>query len=101
MIYVNSINSEKFNLYTLFLKHLLDGNDKYKFIVDDVLNETRLLSSGKKDLFEIDRENYHIIVYLKNMDSAYYKSIADKPLDISAYTKTLSLLSEECSFELA
>lgn len=95
MLYSHNLENEKFDLFMLFLNKLINGESKYKKIVDDVIEEAALLANNSKDLYDINRENYSLIVYLKSKDSDFFKSLDIKEINNDNYKKILTILEHQ------
>ncbi|MFI5219006.1 MAG: hypothetical protein ACHQNT_05905 [Bacteroidia bacterium] len=63
MLYSHSIESEKLNIFSLYLSSILEGNNNYKNEVDNVLKETHELATGMKNYYNINRDYFPIIVF--------------------------------------
>ncbi|MEO9872404.1 hypothetical protein [Ekhidna sp.] len=95
MLYSKSHSSESFSLFTLFISQYLNGQAKYKDIIDNVIVEAHSLAIGEKQIFQVDRDKLKIIVHLKNADTKFFQRIDPDQLKIDDYRKLKTLLSQE------
>jgi hypothetical protein len=94
----HSVNLEesKINLFSFLLKGIIDGNEKYKNIVDPIINDAYGLAKGQKNFFNIDRENYSLIVFLGNKNKGKVEEIKNpSSLDNAEYSMIFSLLKQK------
>jgi len=95
MLYSHSIEDEKFDLFKLFLKHILEGENDYKESVNYVIEQTHDLITGSKDYYSIDRDNYSIIVYLSKKAPEYFETIKSTDLTDEDYDKILRIIDQQ------
>lgn len=74
MLYSHSLESEKLNMFSLYLSVLLQGNNNYKNEVDTVLKETHELTIGNKDFYSISRDYFPVILFLFREDPAFFQN---------------------------
>ena len=74
MLYSHSIESEKLNIFSLYLSSLLDGNEKYKSEVDNVLKETQELIKGNRNYYNISRDYFPIIIFFSKQDPDFFSN---------------------------
>jgi hypothetical protein len=74
MIFSHSPENEKFFLFSIFLQNLIEGDENYEDIVKPIISDAHKLVLHKKNYYDIDRENYSIILYL----SKNYKDVFEK-----------------------
>jgi len=94
MLYSHSIEVNKLSLFTFFLNKLVSGDNTYKETVDKVLSDTHSLATGNKDLYQIDRDKFSIIIYLKSTHEDYFKELDPGKLTKSQYKKVLDYLQK-------
>ncbi|RUA31626.1 MAG: hypothetical protein DSY77_12845 [Bacteroidetes bacterium] len=92
MIYAQSIEDQKFNLFALFLKEAINGEQKYKKEIDEVLNEVKHLAKGEKELYEVSKEMLQVILFLRNKNEKFFSTEIDEKQidDKDIYKKMLS-----------
>lgn len=92
MIYAQSIEDQKFNLFALFLKEAISGEQKYKKEIDEVLNEVKHLAKGEKELYEVSKEMLQVILFLRNKNEKFFSTEIDEKQieDKDIYKKMLS-----------
>jgi len=94
MLYSHSIEDNKLSLFTLFLNKLISGDRKYKDTVDRVLLDAHQLALGNKSLYQIDRDKFSIIIYLKTSHEEYFKELNPDKLTKTQYRKVLNYLQK-------
>lgn len=94
MLYSHTIEDNKLSVFTLFLNKLISGDDRYKATVDKVLSDTHNLATGDKDLYQIDKDKFSIIIYLKSTHEDYFKELDPDKLTKSQYKKVLGYLQQ-------
>ncbi|HCZ36785.1 MAG TPA: hypothetical protein DHV26_12760 [Cytophagales bacterium] len=94
MLYSHSIEDNKLSLFTLFLNKLISGDIKYKDTVDRVLLDAHQLALGNKSLYQIDRDKFSIIIYLKTSHEEYFKELNPDKLTKTQYRKVLNYLQK-------
>jgi hypothetical protein len=101
MLYSHSIEESRFSSFALFLSYLVDGVDKYKGAVDKVLQDAHDLATGRKNIYNVDRTNYPITVYLKNSDPEFFKRLDTTKIKKSDYKKILSFIEKQGTLDFA
>ncbi len=94
MIYSHNVEDDKFSLFTLFVKSLLSGEKKYEGIVNPVLKDAHELAVKEKDVQEIDKDNFSIIIYLERKNPEFIKKIQPDHISDEEYKTVLSLLED-------
>ena len=94
MLYSQSLESDKFQMFTLFLTNVLEGKDSYKSYVDTIFSETKDLANHEKTIYDIDRENYNIILYLSENLTVFFARLSDTYSN-KEYKEVLSFLEEQ------
>ncbi len=69
--------------------------NRYKAEIDRVVEDAHLLANHKKSIYDIDQDKFHIIVYLKNSDTPYFKNINPSQLVNSDYQKISDLVNKK------
>ena len=93
MLYSRSLEDRQLSFFQSLLWHVVNGDDKYKSLVDPVVEDAQALVTGAKDYFTIDRDNYHVIVYLAEHDTSFLRDLdigAITPRDYEYISKALS-----------
>lgn len=76
MFYAQNTEDDKFSFFISFLQHIVDGDERFKPYVDSVIDEALAYAAKQKNLYDIDRDNFYLIIHL-----------ADKP-DLSNKIET-------------
>lgn len=95
MLYSHTIQDEKFNLFKIFISHILEGDEDYKKVVDPVIEQTQKLINGLEDYYTIDRGDYPIIVYLSQKAPELIKNLSTTDLKNKDYKDILKILTEQ------
>jgi hypothetical protein len=80
MLYQPSTDEKKINLFIRFLKLFIAGDDVYKSLISEVVDEAQELSIGNKNHYMIDRVNYPIIVGLVKNNQRFLAKLNTKML---------------------
>lgn len=94
MFYSHNVEASKFNLFTTLVSTLLNGKDEYKSFVDGVIEEAHNYSVGMKSIYNIDKDNAPIVIYLSQADSPFFKEVESKYLKQEDYKHVYDILSE-------
>lgn len=86
MLYSHSEEDEKVKQFAIFLNHAARGDEKYAHFVNDILIETHEYAVGKKSLYNINRDSFHIILLLSEADSNFFSHLQDNPSQFNAAT---------------
>ncbi len=94
MLYSHNLESEKIDLFSLFLNKALHGDSDYKEMVDGVILETNQYAKGVKDLYNINKDLMNIILMLADSEHDYFVAL-DNPQQYNneTYEKILGILS--------
>lgn len=77
------------------LWHVLNGEINYKQFIDSVVRDAHDLSNGTKNLYNIDRENYYIIIHLVNNDESFFRNINVNNISVSDYNRIDEIMSTQ------
>lgn len=99
-MYAHNQESNKITSTLLFLNFILEGNEKYKEYLDEIISETVDLVKGDKTIFDISKDNFLVITKLQKYGEESIKSINKAKIEIRDYQKIKGLL-EQSSHELA
>lgn len=64
MFYAQNTEDDKFSFFISFLQHIVDGDERFKIYVDSIIDEALAYAKKQKNLYDIDRDNFHLIIYL-------------------------------------
>lgn len=97
MLYSHNQENEKLKLFTLFLNRALQGEGAYASIVNEVILETHQYTVGHKNLYEINRDSFNLILMLAELEATFFRGLSDDPSEYNAgiYTKVLQILDEK------
>jgi hypothetical protein len=75
MLRSKSIAQNNIELFQFFIQETLSGNDNYRSMVENLLEETKDLTIGEKSIYNINRENFPIIVFLSERLPDFFRGI--------------------------
>ncbi|MBT9392965.1 hypothetical protein KLP40_07310 [Hymenobacter sp. NST-14] len=99
MFYSHSVEASKFDLFTSLLSTLLKGKYEYKNFVDAIFEETHNYANGRKNIYNINKENAPIVVFLNQNDSEFFKEIEVNQIKHQDYEHVYQLLNKSISKE--
>jgi hypothetical protein len=74
------------------LKFAVSGKEIYTPIIKEVLYDAHLLSLGNKNYYNIDRDDYHVIIYLVKKDKPFFEKLNIETLKNEDYEHVLSTI---------
>jgi len=89
MYHSHSYQDETFDFFVSFLKNAINGNQSYQELVFPVIDDAHQLAAGKKDYYNINRDNYSVITFLVETDTSYFKELDTAHLTADDYTRIL------------
>jgi hypothetical protein len=89
MLYRQSNPNNNFSFFVTLLNLVANGDTRYKGVVDDILIESADFICGRKNIYNIDRSNFEIIITLNEVahDLIREKESFDQKDYISIYDK--------------
>jgi len=101
MYYSHSAIDDQFNFFISFLTHAINGEKKYEAIVSPIIQDAHGLAIGEKNVYNIDRNNYQIIIYLIDNDFDFLKSVNIKDITKEDYKHVLDILTKPREISIA
>lgn len=101
MLYSQTIEGEQINFFRSMLRHVLNGELEYKNLVNPVIENARALADGTKNYFTVNRDSYHVIVYLAQKDGNFFRQLNTDQLTAPDYQRVDTLLAEQRQFSFA
>ena len=100
MFYSNTLEDHKLNLFLVFLKSLLNGEERYKEEVNYVISETIQLAKGEKDFYSINRDRFSVILHLKKSDPAFFENLDVKKMGNDEYEHITQIFDQQSNINL-
>lgn len=96
MLYSHNLEHDNLSLFTIFLNNAIQGREQYVPVVNQIILETHMYSLGKKDLYSIDKDYFHIVLTLSANYQSYFERVADNPQNYNeaTYAGMLNVLTE-------
>ncbi|MGI4887295.1 MAG: hypothetical protein ACRYFR_20245 [Janthinobacterium lividum] len=94
MFYSHSIADSKFSLFTTVVSTFLNGRSEYKELVDGVIEEAHNYVLGKKNIYDISRENASIVIFLSQADTDFFKNINSECIVKQDYEHVYEVLNK-------
>jgi len=106
MYYSQSIEEYNISIFKLFIQRTLEGFNGYQKEISDVISEAKALLKGDRTIYDIDKESYSLVVFLKNNDvDGLLKNIDPKNIKNTEYQSLLGIFeiqkqyfSAECMY---
>lgn len=95
MLHSRSVQDQKMDSFVRMLDFVINGKELYKPLITNVIIDAHLLSLGQKNYYTIDRDDYHIIVYLAEKDKSYFEQIDTEMLQKADYEHILQTLMSD------
>ena len=95
MYHSHSYQDAAFDLFVTFLINAKEGDQKYIAMVQPVIGEAHELAVGLKNYYNIDRDNYSIILYLVESDMDYFKNLNAQQLKEDDYEHILTIANSQ------
>lgn len=100
MLYAHNQDSNKITSILLFLNFVLEGDQKYKEYLDQIISEAVDLVKGEKTIFDISKDNFSVITRLQEFGQESIKSIDKSKIEAIDY-QIIKKVLEQSSHELA
>lgn len=92
MYFAQSINEHRIEIFRILLMRTIEGYDGYRNDIIKVISEVKDLISGSKDLYTIDKDQYPLIIYLKENGEKYLDTIDITNMGKEEFNQILSIL---------
>jgi chloramphenicol O-acetyltransferase len=89
------MEDRQLSFFQSLLWHVVNGQQGYKEFVNPIIEDIQSLVNGTKDYFNIDRDNYHIIVSLAESEPDFFRQINLANITIADYQHINELLAEQ------
>lgn len=93
MLYSHSHQEKAFDFFASFLRNAIEGDPRYKALVEPVILDTQLLAKKEKDYFNINRNSFDVIVFLAQKDPQFFKDVNVYGLSPADYKRILELVT--------
>ncbi len=95
MFYSYSIEEHLFSVFKLFIECTLKGNNSYKKEIDAVVSEAKSLINNEKSIYEIDRKEYPVILFLAETGKDFLNNVDISNLSNNDYKKLLLIFEKQ------
>ncbi|UFH54818.1 hypothetical protein [Spirosoma sp. KNUC1025] len=93
MLYSWSSEDKKITLLKSLLGSIVEGDEKFVPIVKPIISDVHALSQGSKSYYNIDRNNYRLIMSLYTKNKEFFRNINPEELTIDDYQDILDIIS--------
>jgi len=93
MLKSHSSQEQTFDYYASFLRNILEGQDKYKALIQPVIVDAKSLVEKQKDYFSINRNGFEVIVYLAKKAPAFFSELNTDHVSQEDYAHILQLIT--------
>lgn len=101
MLYSHSNQEKAFDFFASFLRNVIEGDDRYKVLVEPMISDAKSLATGEKDYYAINRDGFDVIVFLAEKDPVFIKEIDTNHLSKEDFEKILTLITGQRDLILA
>ena len=95
MLWSYKLEEESFLMFSLFINSILQGKKEYTPKVDAVVEEAKALAVGRANVYEIDKDNFPITVFLSKNAKDFLLKVNPKSLSITDYQYLLQILEKQ------
>jgi hypothetical protein len=95
MLRSHKAQEQTFDHYASFLRNILDGQDRYKPLVEPVVKEAKSLAKNEKDYFTISRNGFEVIVFLAKKDPEFFTNLNTSNISNGEYRHILNLITAQ------
>ncbi|TFD96431.1 hypothetical protein E2605_09705 [Dysgonomonas capnocytophagoides] len=95
MYYSQAIDDYNVSIFRLFILRTLDGFDGYKQEIQVVISEAKSLLNEEKTVYEINRELFSLILYLKNKDTGFLRNLNIDNVQKEDYKELLKIIEKQ------
>lgn len=101
MFQSHSLQEEKFDFFVQFLRNILNGKEEYKELVRPIIIDAHLYATNQKDIYNINRDGFPIIVFLAEKDKIFFEEINPDVVSNQQYETILKMASGQKEIALA
>jgi len=92
MYYSQSIEEYNISIFRLFIQRTLEGFEGYQKEISEVISEAKDLLQGKRTIYDIDKESYALVIFLKNHDAnGFLNNIDPNNINNTEYKSLLGI----------
>ena len=91
MYYSQSIEEYNISIFKLFIQRTLEGFDGYRKEISGIISEAKALSHGERTIYDIDKDSYSLVIFLKNNDNGILTNINPDDIKEDEYQSLLSI----------
>jgi len=95
MYYSQAIDDYNVSIFRLFILRTLDGFDGYKQEIQVVISEVKSLLNEEKTVYEINKELFSLILYLKNKDNGFLRDLNIDNVQKEDYKELLKIIEKQ------
>jgi hypothetical protein len=93
MLKSHSNQEQTFDYYASFLRNILEGQDKYKALIQPVIVDTKSLVEKQKDYYSINRNGFEVIVFLAKKAPDFFNGLNTEHVSNEDYAHILQLIT--------
>ena len=101
MLYSHSHQEKAFDFFASFLRNAIEGDSRYKQLLEPVISDAQLLAKKEKDYFDISRNGFDVIVFLAQKDPQFFTDLNVHQLSEGQYKHILDLITAQRGLILA
>ncbi len=99
MFYSKSIDEIKIGFFLSLLAHKIAGEAvREEEYIQAIVSDARALARGERTFFEVDRDNYPIVVALYDLDKDHFRDLDVLNLNQQDYERMYKTLSNQPEF---
>lgn len=95
MLRSHKAQEQTFDHYASFLRNILDGQERYKSLIEPVVIEAKYLAKNEKDYFTISRNGFEVIVFLAKKDPVFFTNLNTANISHGEYKHILDLITAQ------
>jgi hypothetical protein len=101
MIYAHSLQEKAYEYFASFIRNVLNGDDRYKPLVEPILQDVQSLVKKDKDYFNINRNNFDVTVLLAERAPEFFEKLDLKHVSDADYKRILDIVTQQRDLILA
>ena len=94
IVFAPSIEEIKKNIFLLFIENHINGNNNYDPIINHVLREAKEYQNREKDIYNIDRNYFNIIVNLSKYGNDFISGLNIDCIEPSDYLNLKNIIEK-------
>lgn len=101
MLHSHSHLEQEFDFFATFLQNAIDGDSKYRELVNPIILDAQKLATKELDYFKVNRNSFDIIVFLAQKEPDFISQINIQSLTVADYKHILDIIKDQRSLILA